>query len=58
MALKIIYFGMSISLLLTIIIIPLIIPYMKKLKFGQSVRIDGPKSHHKSWYTNDGWDCF
>lgn len=47
MVLKIIYFGMSVALLLSIIIIPLIIPYMKKLKYGQSVRVDGPQSHHK-----------
>jgi|SRR5690554_781394 len=45
MVLKIIYFGMSVSLVLSIIIIPLIIPYMKRLKIGQSIRIEGPKTH-------------
>lgn len=45
MVLKIIYFAMSVSLVLSIIIIPLIIPYMKRLKYGQSIRDEGPKSH-------------
>ncbi len=46
MTLKIIYFGMFVSLILTILIIPIIIPYMKRLKFGQSIRKEGPLSHH------------
>jgi len=46
MVLKIIYFGMFVALILTIIIIPLIIPYMRRLKFGQSIRKDGPATHH------------
>ena len=45
MVLKIIYFGMAVALVLSIIIIPLIIPYMKRLKFGQSIRLEGPASH-------------
>ncbi len=47
MILKIIYFGMFVSLILTILIIPIIIPYMKRLKFGQSIRKEGPESHQK-----------
>lgn len=46
MILKIIYFGMFVSLILTVLIIPMIIPYMKRLKFGQSIRKEGPVSHH------------
>lgn len=45
MVLKIIYFGMLVSFILSIMVIPLIIPYMKKLKFGQSIRKEGPQSH-------------
>lgn len=46
---KTIIFGLLISFVLTIIIEPLMIPYMRKLKFGQSIRQEGPSSHqHKS----------
>lgn len=34
-----------ISLILTLIIMPLFIPLLRKLKFGQSIRTDGPQSH-------------
>lgn len=33
------------SFVLTIVIMPLFIPVLRKLKFGQSVREDGPQSH-------------
>ncbi|HEY8365424.1 MAG TPA: phospho-N-acetylmuramoyl-pentapeptide-transferase [Haloplasmataceae bacterium] len=46
MVLKTIFFGMFVSLVLTTLIIPLIIPYMRKLKLGQAIRHDGPSSHH------------
>ncbi len=36
-------FGMS--LLATLVIMPLLIPYLHKIKFGQSIRKEGPKSH-------------
>ncbi len=45
MVLKIIYFGMFVSLVLTIIVIPIIIPFMRRLKYGQSIRIEGPAAH-------------
>ncbi|MDF2698908.1 MAG: Phospho-N-acetylmuramoyl-pentapeptide transferase [Haloplasmataceae bacterium] len=45
MVIKILTFGMFVSLILTILIEPIIIPYMRKLKFGQSIRQDGPQSH-------------
>ena len=31
----------------SVILIPIIIPFLKKLKFGQFVRDDGPESHLK-----------
>lgn len=36
-----------ISLLLCVIILPMLIPALHKLKFGQSIREDGPKWHKK-----------
>jgi len=33
--------------LLTAVLVPLCLPYLRKLKFGQFVRDDGPKSHLK-----------
>jgi phospho-N-acetylmuramoyl-pentapeptide-transferase len=36
-----------IAFLITMIVAPIIIPYLTKLKFGQFVRDDGPKSHLK-----------
>lgn len=34
-----------VSLMITIVIMPIFIPILKKFKFGQSVRVDGPQSH-------------
>lgn len=36
-----------IAFLLTLILVPILIPTLKKLKFGQSIREDGPQSHMK-----------
>ena len=36
-----------ISFLISVIMSPIVIPYLKKLKFGQFVRDDGPESHLK-----------
>lgn len=36
-----------IAFLLTLILAPVLIPTLKKLKFGQSIREEGPKSHMK-----------
>lgn len=40
-------FPILISFVLSVIISPIVIPYLKKLKFGQFVRDDGPESHLK-----------
>lgn len=37
--------SLVIALALTIIIMPFFIPLLRKLKFGQSIRTDGPQSH-------------
>ncbi|MGL6146066.1 MAG: phospho-N-acetylmuramoyl-pentapeptide-transferase [Macrococcoides caseolyticum] len=39
-----IYFGV-IAFILTTILVPLFIPLLKRMKFGQSIREEGPKSH-------------
>ena len=36
------------SFIISIIIGPIILPILRKLKFGQSIREDGPKSHIKN----------
>lgn len=33
------------SFVLSAVLMPLMIPYLKKLKFGQTVREEGPESH-------------
>ncbi|MCP3026209.1 phospho-N-acetylmuramoyl-pentapeptide-transferase [Halobacillus sp. A5] len=38
---------MALSFLLTVVISPVIIPFLRRLKFGQSIREEGPQSHQK-----------
>lgn len=38
---------MAIAFLITVLISPIFIPFLKRLKFGQSIREDGPQSHHQ-----------
>jgi len=38
---------LSISFLITVLLSPIFIPFLKRLKFGQSIREEGPKSHYK-----------
>ena len=40
---KLIAFG--ISLVATLVVMPLLIPFLHKIKFGQSIRKEGPQSH-------------
>ncbi|WP_391120813.1 phospho-N-acetylmuramoyl-pentapeptide-transferase [Psychrobacillus sp. L3] len=35
------------SFLLSVILAPIVIPYLRRMKFGQSIREEGPESHHK-----------
>src|SRR5690554_7585075 len=42
-----IIFPIIISFLIVIIIGPIVIPILEKLKMGQSIRRDGPKTHFK-----------
>ena len=36
-----------IALLITFILVPILIPTLKRMKFGQSIREEGPQSHMK-----------
>lgn len=47
MEVKMIYVTMVISLMITILIEPVIIPLMRRLKYGQAIRIEGPQHHRK-----------
>lgn len=38
---------MALSFALTVVISPIIIPYLRRLKFGQAIRDEGPESHKK-----------
>lgn len=40
-----ILFGFGIAFLLTVILMPLFIPLLRRMKFGQSIREEGPESH-------------
>lgn len=40
-------FATIVAFITSIVIGPILIPYLKKLKFGQNVRDDGPRSHLK-----------
>lgn len=37
----------AVSFLLSVILGPIIIPYLKRMKFGQNIREEGPQSHQK-----------
>lgn len=37
----------AIAFLITVLLSPIFIPFLRKLKFGQSIRKEGPKSHQK-----------
>lgn len=46
-----------IALLITFILVPVLIPTLKRMKFGQSIREEGPQSHmkkrvHQPWWFN------
>ena len=39
-----------------VVLCPLLIPFLKRMKFGQFVRQDGPESHLKIRNTYNGWN--
>ncbi|BDG48141.1 MULTISPECIES: phospho-N-acetylmuramoyl-pentapeptide-transferase [Parageobacillus] len=44
---QVIVFAIVLSFLITVILSPIFIPFLRRLKFGQSIREEGPKSHQK-----------
>lgn len=47
MSLYIVIMTLAISFLITVLLSPVFIPFLRKLKFGQSIREEGPESHFK-----------
>jgi phospho-N-acetylmuramoyl-pentapeptide-transferase len=44
---QVIFLTIFMGFLITVLISPIFIPFLRKLKFGQSIREEGPKSHQK-----------
>lgn len=38
----------GVAFLITVVLSPIFIPFLRRLKFGQSIRDEGPKSHQKN----------
>ncbi|MDZ5470698.1 phospho-N-acetylmuramoyl-pentapeptide-transferase [Bacillus sp. 31A1R] len=44
---QVIFFTILLGFLITVLLSPVFIPFLRRLKFGQSIREEGPKSHQK-----------
>ena len=44
---QVIFFTILLGFLITVLFSPIFIPFLRRLKFGQSIREEGPKSHQK-----------
>ncbi|WP_421384467.1 phospho-N-acetylmuramoyl-pentapeptide-transferase [Bacillus salacetis] len=44
---NVIFYTILMGFLVTVILSPIFIPFLRRLKFGQSIREEGPKSHQK-----------
>ncbi|MGJ7034039.1 phospho-N-acetylmuramoyl-pentapeptide-transferase [Anoxybacillus eryuanensis] len=44
---KVILFTAGVAFMITVVLSPIFIPFLRRLKFGQSIREEGPKSHQK-----------
>lgn len=44
---RVILFTIFAAFLIAVLISPILIPVLRRLKFGQSIRVEGPKSHYK-----------
>ncbi|MFS0637099.1 phospho-N-acetylmuramoyl-pentapeptide-transferase [Mesobacillus foraminis] len=44
---QVIFFTILLGFLISVLLSPLFIPFLRRLKFGQSIREEGPKSHQK-----------
>jgi len=44
---QVLFFTILLGFLITVLLSPFFIPFLRRLKFGQSIREEGPKSHQK-----------
>ena len=44
---QVLFFTILLGFLITVLLSPIFIPFLRRLKFGQSIRDEGPKSHQK-----------
>lgn len=44
---QVLFFAILLGFLITVLLSPIFIPFLRRLKFGQSIRDEGPKSHQK-----------
>ena len=44
---RVLILTLLLSFLIAVLLSPLFIPFLRRLKFGQSIREEGPKSHQK-----------
>ncbi|KUP08572.1 phospho-N-acetylmuramoyl-pentapeptide-transferase [Bacillus coahuilensis m2-6] len=44
---QVIIYTILLAFLITVVLSPIFIPFLRRLKFGQSIREEGPKSHQK-----------
>ncbi len=44
---QVIFFTIIMAFLISVLLSPIFIPFLRRLKFGQSIREEGPKSHQK-----------
>ncbi|MCQ6274000.1 phospho-N-acetylmuramoyl-pentapeptide-transferase [Bacillus sp. V3B] len=47
MLVQVMFFTILLGFLITVLLSPIFIPFLRRLKFGQSIREEGPKSHQK-----------
>jgi phospho-N-acetylmuramoyl-pentapeptide-transferase len=47
MAENVIFYTILMGFIVTVVLSPIFIPFLRRLKFGQSIREEGPKSHQK-----------
>lgn len=45
---QVILFTIIMGFLISVLLSPIFIPFLRRLKFGQSIREEGPKSHQKN----------
>ena len=47
MNISVLLITIAIAFLITVLLSPILIPFLRRLKFGQSIREEGPESHLK-----------